>query len=56
MKLEDMYIDVVSYAKHLENLLLLQSYVDEKLLRDMRKEFIKPSTNVAKDWLEEGNK
>jgi hypothetical protein len=52
MKIEDMYMDVVSYAKHLENLLLLQSLVDEDTLIAMRKDYIKPMTNVAKEWLE----
>lgn len=52
MSLEKMYADVVAYAKHLENLLLMQSVVNDEILIEMRKEHIKPATNVAKEWLE----
>lgn len=52
----EIYADTIKYAKHLEALLTLHNVVDDELLKDIRKLYIKPATNVAKDWLEGDNK
>ena len=56
MRLEDMYMDVVSYAKELENILLAHPNIDESFIYELRMKFIKPATNVAKEWIEGGKK
>ena len=51
-----MYMDVVNYAKHLEKLLLHVTDLRDDEIQSMRSEYIKPATNVAKEWLEEESK
>lgn len=47
------YGEVVEYAKHLESLLKAYTVVDDEVLSKIRKKHLKPSTNVAKEWLGE---
>lgn len=47
------YEDTVNYAQYLETLLKMYAGVDDEALGIMRKQYLKPVTNVAKDWIGE---
>ena len=47
-----LYGEVVAYAQHLEKLLLTTDFIDEEALKELRKEYIRPVTSVAKDWVD----
>jgi hypothetical protein len=53
MSIEDIYADTVKYTKYLEALLKKYTVLDDLDLEHIRGKFIKPTTNVANDWLKE---
>jgi hypothetical protein len=55
MRLEDIYADTVDYAKRLETMLLMRMQVDYEALKEIRSGYIKPVTNVAKEWVSEND-
>lgn len=48
----NIYSDTVKYAQHLEYLLTKDFGIADEDIKRIRELFIKPATNVAKEWLE----
>lgn len=49
----EIYGQTVQYAMRLEEILKTNEIIDEATLAVLRREYIKPVTNIAQDWLEE---
>lgn len=51
MDINECYAQVVDYCKELEN--VLAQFIGNDVVKEMRKNHIKPVTNVAEKWLKE---
>lgn len=47
----EIYAETIEYTKHLED--LLKEFVGNDSIKEIRKQYIKPDTNVAEEWLKE---
>jgi hypothetical protein len=50
----DIYADTVNYAQRLEE--IVSDIIGDEYLKELRKKYIKPATNVAVEWLKEDSK